>query len=269
MGLGSLFKKAVGLATGFAAGPLAPVASFAFDRITAKRDQGRQWNRELSASNSSIQRKVADARAAGINPYFAIASSGGSATPSLSPVRTGVAAQNAFDKVAQILEGREAEKDRRDKIQDELTRVERDQKRTGSVRTQFGDTPLDEVQRPTPLKPTGEIDTSIDDGGTGTTLTPVQRVVTQSGDTVDLTVGPEIDELLTGAAIETGVRIRNAHEKRKAVNNKLTNDLDTIYPKGTDVPWTPQLGPIPRGWGRMSRGARLATLKRAQKRKLK
>lgn len=117
------------------------------------------------------------------------------------------------------------------------------------VRTNQGIVPVSDVADPTPITPDGRIDTSIDDGGTGVTLRPRERVVTSDGSTVDITVGPEWDEILSGAVIE-GV----AHAEDALMHEDVRRwswdpePVDDLHSEAFPVMWPYELGDKPDAW---------------------
>lgn len=116
----------------------------------------------------------------------------------------------------------------------------------GDVNTDMGIVPLEDVRIPTPITEQGTIDLSVNDGGTGATLSPRQDVVTSNGRTTQVTIGPDFDEWLSGQVIEFGQfmgdRFRSANAERVRQQN-----ADRVMRDG-DVMWPYELGNPPAGW---------------------
>jgi hypothetical protein len=86
------------------------------------------------ANATKIQTAVADAKAAGINPYYAI--SGGAAATSATQIprlASHTALGNAFDRVTDVLTGRQAQKDASDDVQSDLAEIARDTAARGTI----------------------------------------------------------------------------------------------------------------------------------------
>jgi hypothetical protein len=158
-----------------------------------------------------------------------------------SGVATRAAITGTFDALSDIMTGRSAKQEQREEVEDDIRRIERDilkgeldrMTATGGgafstsaaatsgkytqkfptgqgpyVKTQFGNIVLGQLQWPTPLAPDGGIDVSISDGGTGVTMEGRKRIVTSSGESIDMTAGQDFGEMVSGAFANATTQIR-------------------------------------------------------------
>jgi hypothetical protein len=196
---------------------------------------------------------------------------GGSVDARAAPrLLTSLSAYNAFDLLEDEISGEGAKERRRMEVEDEIRERELERLKQSVVAgvrttptlatnrppriisTDQGPVPLSDITRPTPETKDGRIDTAIDDGGTGTTIRPRDRVVLEDGSTIDITVGPDVDEALTGAALEsigTGRqifnRMRYGNPDRKAMESRLQMSVDPDKP----IAWDQRFGGRqPDGW---------------------
>lgn len=86
-----------------------------------------------------IQQTVADARAAGVNPYFALASGTANQTPGPGPrVMSTTARTGAFDMLDALITGRDAEDRRERELNNDLKRVQIDTMRRNNLQASTG-----------------------------------------------------------------------------------------------------------------------------------
>lgn len=215
----------------------------------------------------------------GINALELIRSGAGAGGGAGSPRVGSVAAMTqGFDQIANVLSGQEAQQREANKVQLELAKLELEQKRgqlstTGKkipravtpglshkIPTDQGATPIADISKPTPMLANGKINNAIDDGGTGATIKPRDRVVLSDGSTMDITVGPDIDEVLSGAVME-GAGMLRSH-----VETKKMNDItDNVYGSKIEKPikWDDRFGSKkPRGWGNMTNPEKLKFIRK-------
>jgi hypothetical protein len=130
-----------------------------------------------TSDGQKLQRMVADAEAAGINPYAALM--GGAATPAGPGPRvvSDTAWTNAFDQVENILSGRQAAQDRQLQLQNELTRINIDGARRSAqnISRQPGATSITPTTTSAPRLPSNniEVQTSVERGNDDDTFNPV------------------------------------------------------------------------------------------------
>jgi hypothetical protein len=106
-----------------------PIIGGLFGRSNAKYSQ-KLADRSDAAK---LQRMVADADAAGINRYAALQAGAGSSGAGPGPrVVSDTAWVNAFDKIDDVLSGRQAERDRQMQLNNELARISIDEARRGA-----------------------------------------------------------------------------------------------------------------------------------------
>lgn len=136
---------------------------------------------------------------------------------------------NSFDQISDILTGRQAKEDARQDVEDELRRIALDRAKgdvsgggsgyvrtagnyrppsLASVRTDQGPRVMSEIADPTPVDQYGNIDPSIDDGGTGATLVPQDVIVGSRGDTSRMTRGTDVGEMAVGAMVNATQGVR-------------------------------------------------------------
>lgn len=114
-----------------------------------------------------------------------------------------------------------------------------------SVQTDMGTVPMSDVRSPTPLTDEGYIDLRYDDGGTGVTLKPRERIVTSDGTTSDVTLGPDADEWFSGLFFEAGAFMR---ERGRNINKNRMADEAAYAPPSVDTMWPYELGDKPSFW---------------------
>jgi hypothetical protein len=241
-------------------------------------------------------------RQTGINALELIRGGAGMSTWDNAP-RIGSSAmfQNSFDQISDILTGRQAREDARDEVEDELRRIALDRAkaqqtadagdyarrasgyrppRVGErlVQTDQGPRVMSEIADPTPITASGDIDTTIDDGGTGATLKPREHVVTSGGRTVNLTVGPDLDELVTGSAIEGYDQFREHGLLGISASSLRSPSLEQVFwgrdgkpqrgdPAAIDtqppLQWFPEFGRSkPDNWDQMTNREKLAFIRK-------
>lgn len=214
-------RKIIGTALGAVTGQpwLGAVLGGAGQYLDDKQDRKRQ---AASDANSYVRMAEA-ARRAGLNPLEVLRAGNPTGVGRL-PVGTTAAMQNQFDQIDKILTGEEARERRREDLQTDLLQIQKDTAlaqlaayrrpgllspgmAAGSVRTDQGPKVMSEIAAPTPVTETGDIDVTIDDGGTGVRIKPMDNVVTPNG-SVGVTVGPDLDEMITGAAVNAAAGVR-------------------------------------------------------------
>lgn len=217
MSIFSTLGTALGTAFG---GPLGGAIGGALGQsVDDKKDRKRQ----LASDANAYVRMAEAARRAGLNPLEVLRAGNPNQVGRIS-VGTTAAMQNQFDQIDNILTGAEAREREREALETDLLRIQRDTalaqlsafKRpgpvaspglAGAVRTDQGPQVMSEIAAPTPVTETGDIDTTIDDGGTGVRVKPMDNVVTPNG-SVGVTVGPDLDEMITGAAVNAAAGVR-------------------------------------------------------------
>lgn len=273
--------------------------------ILGSRAQKKADEQTQAANATRIQTTVADAKAAGINPLTAINSGAamGWQQPSQANLASysaiGGAITDAFDVITKNQSEKTAQKqkattDAARKIEktdaggvgnvvnrtarltqaanggvnipvaDPPTLTARPPRLSFNIATDQGVVPLPETSNPTPTRPDGSIDTT-DDGGTGTTLNPRKRFVDASGDTMDVTLGPEIDELITGGAIDAVMANR-----RRVDDNRMEDLTAEYYTKDIDqrdpITWDDAFGKRkPKRWASWTNKEKIAYIRRAMK----
>jgi hypothetical protein len=116
-----------GALLGAVAGPLV-------SGILGNRSQRKAQAHADEANATKIQTAVRDAKAAGINPYYAIsggaAATGAQTIPSLA---SHTAIGQAFDRVADVITGRQAQESATKAVQEDLAEIAHDTARRGSI----------------------------------------------------------------------------------------------------------------------------------------
>lgn len=177
--------------------------------------------KEIGAQNAAEMDKYVRLREAadrgGIHVLEALRAGGEVRQQTAPRLLTTLSANNSFDALEREISGEAAADRKRQRVADEIAERELENMRIATarsvfasptlhsnmpVRTDQGPTVMSEIADPTPIDARGDIDVSIDDGGTGTQIKPRDRVVTSSGGTMDVTVGPDIDEMITGGLAE-------------------------------------------------------------------
>lgn len=250
----------------FGAGSLGATLTGAAGELIGSNLDGKRARKE---KKMYYQRLRSAALAGGFHPLEALRADGGgySQAGQIGPrLASPEAVQGLYDKFEDVLTGDDALRRERARLENELLRrevdkmsvlggsgnvVERTARLQRSVSTDQGPVPLAEIARPTPITGAGDIDTQVDDGGTGVTLKPVERIVTQDGSSVDVTVGPDIDEMMTGAIVELSSKIRRYGDDKKMseINRRVRGQkmLDQLGDK--PLQWDPRFGPKkPKQW---------------------
>lgn len=256
--IGAGTGKALAVAVGGALGK-------AFDKKQADSKQAAY------DANSYVRMSEA-AQRAGLHPLEVLRAGDPGQSTGRMQFGTTAVMQNSFDQIESILTGDYAAEKRREEMRDELLRIDIEQAQRGVqtpigiqssslsrvvqpsfVRTDQGPQAMSEISEPTPVNMFGDVDSEIDDGGAGVRLKPIDRVVTPSG-TMDMTVGPDMDEALTGIAVD-----RATATMRAADTNALSEMAGRLYTGkflrnmgDRPILWDDRFGVRPSGWDRMS-----------------
>lgn len=247
-----------------------------------KRVSGVQSTMEAAQGAMLAQEKY------GINALELIRSGSAGASSGSQPRVGSIAAMtDGFDKISDVLSGRTAQDAEARQVQNELAKIELERARAevdklgakvpraispglartapGMVATDQGNVPRSEISKPTPILPDGKINTSINDGNTGSTLSPRQSIVLRNGDKVDMTVGPDLDEILMGGVAEVAGQTRSeglrsllkfpsiAPELWRGETGKMNDIAADVYSKNSKKPitWDSRFGARkPRLWSR-------------------
>lgn len=238
MSLGSILGKLGGFIVG---GPVgATIGGALGSRVDERRSERRQDKRDADY----FKKLRAAALRGGFHPLEAL--SGGAAggyAPMLPPLASPEVLAGSFDQIDEILTGRQSELIKEQAVAKEIDNIDGQRqlaggaghvvKRTmgkfnlpeGVVMTTQGPKAQTEIAAPTPITEEGRVDVKIDDGGTGVSLKPRERVVLASGETVDVTVGPDIDELASGLALEAIPSLKRMVDKH---NRHVTPHLPRL-----------------------------------------
>jgi hypothetical protein len=210
---------------------------------------------------------------------------GGGGSGATSGVATQAAIAGTFDAIDDVLTGRSAKEQARQEVEDDLNRIRRDRAaaeldmlnrgnvntfaspaistgRVGGpstgrasggpdvggdvVLTDQGLKPKSELKWPTPIKPDGSLDVTLDDGGTNTTKKPRERIVASDGSTWDFTAGLEWDEFAAGMIVESLAFGSSELDRLHNKNNRYTR-WNKARTGMTFSPWAsgPQFDPAP------------------------
>lgn len=296
-GLGRIVGKVAGPLLGVS-GPVGAAVGGVlggFADATAERNAAKKAIGDANYRNdTNLIRLRAQAKKAGFHPLEALRSGAGNIAThpvTVPALATNAALTGAFENIESIFSGEAAREKERKEFEHDLfvqnakerlaggasTIVERTLRSNkiavspnrstvpkvgqGSrvVQTTQGPKVMSEIANPTPVNPDGSIDITIDDGGTGVQLAPRDRVVTRSGETVDVTVGPDIDEMLTGMLID-GAGAYKASRMKRAANNMGREAFIDAQTRKSVVEWLPEAGQKPVLWDRWSKERRIAYL---------
>lgn len=132
---GGLIGTAVGGPAGGALGSsLGGIVGNQLDNNRTGRLNNRQAKKDYALHRKRFEHTVADAKAAGIHPLEALRSGGANTSPNYTPrLQTTNARDQDFDTIQSVLTGEYAENRSRDRLNDELTRVDIDNARRGRI----------------------------------------------------------------------------------------------------------------------------------------
>lgn len=208
-------------------GPVGTALGTAADGIAGNRSEKKRVAAQNQLEMEKFVRLRDAAEAGGFHPLEALRS-GAEVNATAAPrLMSSLAMSNAFDTLATEISGEGAAQRKRQAIEDEIRERElenlkiansmitqptlntnRPPKLAATTRTDQGPRAMTDIANPTPVDAYGNIDPSIDDGGTGTTLKPQESVVGASGDKTRITAGPDLDEMVTGALINASQGVR-------------------------------------------------------------
>jgi len=150
---------------------------------------------------TDLRKIVANARAAGIHPLEAIRSGAGVAGVQGPRINSFTAASNAFDKIDNYLTGTQRAADDKRMFEAQLANINADTARMGriassSLTSQVGSSVVET--------------TSDDSERVDKQITNVEETYqTDGGQDLDVPVGPDLDEMASGALIRTYARLKN------------------------------------------------------------
>jgi len=302
-------------------GPIGSAVGSVGDAFLGHSQAKKEARRANAAEMNKFVRLRDASERAGYHPLETLRAGGSVGQVQAPRLISSLVASNAFDALENEISGEGARQRKRAEVDDEIRerqlenlrisneqRVARqsinsatvtsnrpprlttgDRMRAGTpfVPTDQGDKKLSDIANPTPTNPDGTIDPSIDDGGTGAVLKPREKIVTTNGGTMNVTVGPDIDEVITGGAAEvlndvrdrgldhvlkemtpdmetTGYRIRGG-ERRRLGEMVANEKMKTINQK-PPIQWDSRFGTRkPRAWSQWDNKQKMRWIVRKNK----